>query len=896
MKNKLIKVLMLVFSLCIALSVATACDPNEEAHEHTFSSEWTSLGDYHWKASTCGCDEKKDYAKHNLNEEGLCSKCNNVTTSRNGVYYELSDDLTYAIAVGSTETESKIVIEEQYLGISVTKIADKAFANSEVIESVKIHAGVTSIGDRAFYNCQLLNEITVAEENTAYMSGDGNLYTIDGKTLVQYAIGKEQAEVVILTEVEKIGPYAFWGCKTVSNVTFLENVTDIGNYSFSYCSSLQSVNIGRNVKTIGHDAFYACSALESIVIPDSVTNLGGCVFAWNTALKNVTIGSGVASADDGWFRFCTSLETILVSGSNKFYHSKNGSLYTKDDKVLLQYACGKQADSFVIPNDVQTISNYAFAKSNNLVSVVIPDSVTEISFNAFFGCELLKNVVIPGSVKNIGANAFASCESLKKIIIPEQLEVIGANAFDACTSLTIFCEAEEMPDSWDDDWNAFDCPVIWGHTASEGLEYSLRPDGFYEVTGVGECADADIVIPSVFEGKKVIAIADGAFASCTMLNSVTIPNSIEHIGNKAFYACNSIINIEIPDSVKTLGDSVFERCTSLEEVFIDSALQSMGSNVFYHCKALKNIEVDAKNQAYTSVDGVLFTADGTKLIQYAPAKEGFSYVVPEGVETIAQMAFADCSMLTNVVISDSVTVIEDYAFYNCNSLTTLTIGSAVESVTEKAFYDCYKLVEVYNKSTLNIGQTFFVNVLNIYTKENGSKLSYDNDFIIYSASKTEKILVGYQGTETELTIPNGITQIGAYAFYNNQSVVTVNVSKSVTSIGECAFFECNSLESIVLGANVSYIGISAFEDCDMLSEVVLNANLKTIGDRAFAVCYSLESIIIPESVEQMGMEAFSLCPELKTIYCEASEEDVSNWGSGWNSKTDAEIIYDYVAE
>lgn len=894
MKNKLVKVLILVFSLCMMLSVATACGPQEKKHEHTFLSEWTSLGDYHWKAATCECDEKKDYQKHTLNEESICTVCNSIVTSRNGVYYEFSDDLTYAIAVASTETESEIVIEQEYLGVPVTAIADRAFSGSEVITSISIHSGITSIGERALHNCKVLNEINVAEENPAYKTIEGDLYSIDGKTIIQYAIGKQQEQVTLNDEVEKIANYAFWGCKTMTSVVVPDNVTAVGNYSFSYCSALNELQIGNGVKTIGHDAFYACG-LESVTVPNNVISLGGCVFAWNTALKTASIGSGVVSAEDGWFRSCPSIQEIEVSSLNNAYCSKNGNLYTKDGKKLIQYTCASQAKEVVVSNGVEVIGAHAFAKSLNLVSVSLPDSVTEIGASAFAGCELLKDIVIPNSVTNIGANAFNACELIKKLVIPEKVESIGANAFDGCIGLSLFCEVDEAPNKWHADWNVFDCPVVWGHTASEGLEYDLRDDGYYEVYSLGSCGDADIVIPSYYKGKKVIAISDAAFDSCNMINSITIPNTVQFIGDRAFYDCASLVTMDIPNSVKSIGSSAFEGCSSLEKVFIDSSLELIGDNVFYRCKSLKAIDVDAENKNYKSIDGNLFTADEKTLIQYAPAKDGVSYTVPKGVETIEQMAFANCSKLTSIVIADSVKNIGEYAFYNCYSLIVLTIGSGIEELANTAFYDCYKLVEVYDKSK-NVDDSYFANVLNVYTNAKGSKLSYSKDFIIYTEG-AKKILVGYRGTQTELVVPNGVTEIGAYAFYNDQSIVSVTLSNSITSIGDNAFYDCNSLEKIVLGDKVSSIGVSAFEDCALLKDVLLNNALLSIGDKAFASCYSLESVVIPNAVKVMGAEAFSLCPKLNAIYCKAEKswiENYASWAIDWNAKTDAQVYYGYV--
>ena len=148
---------------------------------------------------------------------------------------------------------------------SVTSIGSSAFEDCTGLASVTIGNGVTSIGNDAFLSCNSLTSITVDEGNTAYKDIDGNLYTKDGKTLIQYAIGKKN-----------------------TSFTIPDSVTSIGLRAFSGCKRLTSVTIGNSVDTIGYDAFSDCTGLTSVTIPDSVTTIAYLAFTGCTGLTSVT--------------------------------------------------------------------------------------------------------------------------------------------------------------------------------------------------------------------------------------------------------------------------------------------------------------------------------------------------------------------------------------------------------------------------------------------------------------------------------------------------------------------------------------------------------------------------------------------------------------------------------
>ena len=179
-------------------------------------------------------------------------------------------------------------------------------------------------------------------------------------------------------------------------------------------------------------------------------------------------------------------------------------------------------------------------------------------------------------------------------------------------------------------------------------------------------------------------------------------------------------------------------------------------------------------------------------------------VISEGVTSIGEDAFVYCKALRSIVIPNSIISIEDFAFSSCSYLTHVTIGSGVKSIGLGAFNRCYRLVEVVNNSSLMIekGSTEYGDVccyaLVVYDRNytfEETKISYNDDkYIVYKEGQ-EIWLLGYQGTETSLTIPNYITGISQYAF-SECSITSVVIPGSVIFVGEYAFWGCSNLTSV----------------------------------------------------------------------------------------------------
>lgn len=230
----------------------------------------------------------------------------------------------------------------------------------------------------------------------------------------------------------------------------------------------------------------------------------------------------------------------------------------------------------------------------------------------------------------------------------------------------------------------------------------------YTVTGIADGAFGGQKCELVYIPETIEYIGEGAFAYCEKLggihglekctnlkeikpytfrncydlNTITLPEGLEKIGEYAFFKCyKSLTEINIPSTVTTIEPWAFVSCRSLTKINIPASVEIIGYYLFEACINLESIDVDAANTNYCSVDGVLYTKDMKTLCVYPSNKSGKEYTIPEGVETIAAAAFAYPRCLKTLNIPDSVEIIEKNAFidiYTLSYLTTINYNGTVE--------------------------------------------------------------------------------------------------------------------------------------------------------------------------------------------------------------------------
>ena len=352
------------------VAIVLAIALSGESHTHEFG-EWDvaekpTCSEKGTKVRYCSCGEKQteaivtldhsfgDWAtvkEPTVTEEGLKERtcaCGEketqkidkrpVTYSKDLKFILNDDDQSYTVTGIGTCTDTDVFIPNTYEGLPVTSIGDRAFRECTGFTSIVIPDSVTSIGDMAFERCTGLTSIvipdsvtsigrsafsgctgltsiTVDEDNTSYQSIDGNLYSKDGKTLIQYAIGKKNTSFTIPDSVTSIGYAAFGYCTGLTSIVIPDSVETIGEFAFAFCSNLSEITLGESLRAIGGDAFRGCTGLTSIVIPDSVETIGEHAFTDCSNLSVITLGESLRAIGVRAFDGCTGLTDVYYIGT-----------------------------------------------------------------------------------------------------------------------------------------------------------------------------------------------------------------------------------------------------------------------------------------------------------------------------------------------------------------------------------------------------------------------------------------------------------------------------------------------------------------------------------------------------------------------------------------------------
>ena len=286
---------------------------------------------------------------------------------------------------------------------------------------------------------------------------------------------------------------------------------------------------------------------------------------------------------------------------------------------------------------ILSIGRYAFSGCKNLKKISIPVSVEIIGLAAFSGSGI-ESIHLPANLKTISSAAFSGCTNLKSVEFPAGLTKIENMAFEKSGLIRM-----ELPDT-----------------------VTTMGSGVFS-----ECPNLEFVkLP-----RNLEVIEMSMFKKCAKLQSVVFPENVKVIGRWAFMWCDELQNFTLPESVETIGLQAFIDCESLTEVTIPANVTIIEQNSFSGCGKLRAIYVAEGNPAYQSVDGVLMTKDGTMVHTCPGAKEG-TFVIPNGVTTIASLAFFDCQNLKRLVIPATLTTINERGFDFCDNLLSFYFSGA----------------------------------------------------------------------------------------------------------------------------------------------------------------------------------------------------------------------------
>ena len=545
-----------------------------------------------------------------------------------------------------------------------------------------------------------------------------------------------------------------------------------------------------SVTEVDYRAFDNCPELTELVMPKTVTYIPSI--------------SG-----------SPKVECVTVAEENPYYRSLDGVLYGQERygrrekgeySELLYYPPAHPGEHFVIPEFVESIAAFAFSNCQKLKSVVLADKVTSICEGAFQNCINLKSITWGASLRFIWGKAFENCTALKSFVFPDSIAGVSSDAFRGCTNISSITFARGKYFDLDSLPKEF---FPWGQNAFtlDGVRYAPykafdREDAAL-LAVVDLPKDADTVFPDI--------------------TTLIIPAKVEHYGfiykvsecKSSFRQFPSLKRLELPSTVIKVDIAEIE---NLQEVVVDEG-----------------------NTEFSTEDGVLFNKKKTVLLSFPRRRDVKEYLIPDGVQQIAEKAFYDQPFIEEIVFPDSTTAIEKRAFANCRSLREVHLGKNIKKIGIESF--AYTAIERFvltpnarfvNQHTWDGKTPFYGSKLKAFELDGENELYAVIDGILYIKNswglKLKFCPPAYEG---HLQIPEEVKVIGSCSCWGCTGLTSLFIPEGVETIGDDAFSGCTKLESVDIDGHIDKLGSWCFAGCTALKEIDC-IGVKSIEDTAFA--------------------------------------------------------------
>ena len=746
--------------------------------------------------------------------------------------------------------------------------------------------------------------VLVAEFADGHISHNGLYYLVTSDSTVEVAKSEDYYNLTSVVIPDTI---------MVDGKSY--SVTSIGYEAFEDCSELTSVTIPNTVKSIGDRAFYECEKLASVTIPEQVTTIGVSAFYDCDELTSITIPKSVSEILIWAFDECDKLKEIKVDSSNMYYSSENGVLFNKDKTKLIRFP-GGVTGAYTIPNGVTNIGFSAFNSCRELTSIIIPNTVVNIENYAFDNTGIT-SVIIPNSVTTIGDDAFEYCSYLTSVVISNSVTSIG-EAFYGCHSATIYCESEEKPVGWSNNWNynwSGNVPVVWGFDPSMkifNIALSVNYVWRGSVEGPRTASEGSTVTITATpeEGFHFVKWSNG-LTNATETITVTSDTTLvaEFAEDKTWIVTLLANNTEYGTVTKISGSNLDG------STYTAAALPKFGYRF-----------VKWSNGLTTDTIAITLTSDTTLRAEFAEIVYAgtcgddarWSYSVPTKTITISGTGSIDkfksesvfdtkinrpwddlSDKIEKVVVEEGITNLGSRAFCYCDSLKEVILSSTCDSYGSMSFAYCPNLqkVVVMANSCWQANEYSFSNYENCTLYVPNGRVNYYKDDIIFGMFSK---IVGTYMVIVDTSIANGTVAIDNYAIAEGGSFTITPKPNEGYEVGavyangeeiekwggaykvyyvtsnvvvSAEFFKSGITESgfaykIVSGKNVEitrYLGKNSVVTIpSTITDNGVEYTVTSIGDRAFDGNSDIKSITIPNTVTNIGESAFSY-PDLTSL-------------------------------
>ena len=654
--------------------------------------------------------------------------------------------------------------------------------------------------------------------------------------------------------VTEIYSRAFNGCESLEKIILPEGLTDIGEYAFLDCSSLKTVILPSTLEKIGLGSFSDCEKLSDITFPEGTLRIGDYSFARCPRLEQIYIPSSVEYVGGNPFSECANLESITVATNNPVYDSRNNSnaiIETENNQLVT--GCRNT----VIPENIESIGLYAFSGCDGLTAIDLPENLQEIDGGAFEDCINISSLYIPENVRKIGYYAFQGCSGLENITVAKENPVYDSrnncNAIIDTKNMKLIagCNTSKIPS----DISSISYGAFYGCKDIKSIEIpksvtNIESGAFQGCSGI-EYLTVDSENPVYDSRSNCNAIIEKE--SNTLIvgcKTTKILSSVEVIGRNAFANCSDLESIVIPDSVTKMGYWAFSGCSGLKQIKLSKNLKSVTMDCFSECSALENI------------------------------------VIPEGITQLAAGAFMHCTNLKKIELPSTLEGIYEHAFARCINLTQITIPAKVKVIAYGAFVGCDNLKDIYYPGTKEQWDAIKIvendnDILKTATIHYGftepskptepepsnpepSNPQPSNPSVPDNSSENNSVSVIKQGdvvtvqnakyritgTGTAKTAEYKKSDLKTQATVKIPATVTINKEVyKVTSIAKNCFKGNKKLKTITISKNIKTIGANAFSGCKNLKTIKITSTSltkKTVGKNAFKGIYKKAVIKVPK--------------------------------------------------
>ena len=708
----------------------------------------------------------------------------------------------------------------------LTAIPAKCFEGT-AIESIVLPEGIKTISYAAFRNCKTLTSVTLPSTLQS-LKGDYNQFTAKSIIGGGYTVTSKK-------NTTSIGE-TFKGCATLADVVFNAGckLTVIEKSAFD-STGLTSIELPANITNVNDNAFSSAKTLETVIfktytLADVLAETGKTDEADLTDAEKAKIGKSDLTSVGKYVFANSGIKTVIFPETTAAKLTLGNTMFnrvTTLEKVGLpaQVASLENVFSGCESNlQIELSKDNKSLKLNTEYSLVLSATGDTIEFAyGYIGKETLDLTKLTDTLKVIKASAFASQPNIKKVVLPASVTTIGDFAFEKCAAL----ETVEL------------------RTSGSDNKASLSSLGKYAFQ---DCVSLKAIDLSA---TALTIINDYTFDGCSALASVTLNEGLTQIGNKvsttatsssygAFQECKALKEITIPASVQVLGDGTFDECTSLVTVTFakGSQVTTLGSVVFYGCTSLKTVVLP---EGLTSLGTGTFYKTGLE-----------EFTVPAAITSIGKSVFSNCKSLTSITFLGNVTEIGDSAF-TATALTTFDFSS-VTTIGASAFKDCTQLVGTVTedgngKETVNaidlsdvtkLGDNAFSGCTLLekvkLTKDDGTGLA------VLPNGLFEKCL-----SLTQITLPSNVTFLGKNTFASS-GLTSIYLPKGITSILSATtkkpnaydntstktFYNCVNLEAVTteLDGQITNVAGNVFEGCVSLVDFDFT-NIVYLGGSAF---------------------------------------------------------------